>query len=119
MEEGTARLGALSHGSDSRCPLSRGAGNLERRLSGQKGVRSTIIGASLLGTTALVPSASAQNTTETAVSAEICEELCVLNEENAETYNEEFIAGARQVIERADPAVCDLASGSARRYRTK
>ncbi|UIJ73150.1 PRC-barrel domain-containing protein [Aurantimonas sp. HBX-1] len=66
----------------------------------------SMIAASLLGTTALVSTASAQDTTEPAVNIEACDELQVLNEENAELFNEEFVVGARDVIEQNDPAIC-------------
>ena len=66
----------------------------------------SVIAASLLGTTAMMSTASAQDATQTAANVEACDELRVLNDENAETFNEEFVVGARDVIDRNDPAVC-------------
>jgi hypothetical protein len=66
----------------------------------------SIIAASLLGTSALVASASAQDAAQTEAGVDACEGLRVLNDENAETFNEEFLVGARQVIDQGDPAAC-------------
>lgn len=67
----------------------------------------SVMAASLLGTTALISTAAAQTATETmAADPQACESLRVLNDENAETFNEEFVIGARDVIEANDPVVC-------------
>ena len=66
----------------------------------------SVMAASLLGTTALMSTAAAQTATGTAADPQACETLRVLNEENAETFNEEFVVGARGVVEANDPVVC-------------
>ncbi|UIJ73357.1 PRC-barrel domain-containing protein [Aurantimonas sp. HBX-1] len=66
----------------------------------------SVVAASLLGTTALVASANAQDAAQTEANVEACENLRTLNEENAELFNEEFVVGARRVVEQDDAAVC-------------
>ncbi|MBB4004378.1 PRC-barrel domain-containing protein [Aurantimonas endophytica] len=66
----------------------------------------SMIAASLLGTTAMVASASAQDAAQTAANIEACENLRVINDENAELFNEEFVVGARQIVEQDDPIAC-------------
>ncbi|NDV87982.1 hypothetical protein GTW51_14855 [Aurantimonas aggregata] len=66
----------------------------------------SMIAASLLGTSALIGAANAQDAAQTAGNVDACEGLRVLNDENAELFNEEFVVGARQVVERDDATVC-------------